>query len=332
MSETSNYMVEFCDPVQMTELCGHVLNVHNSVLIKFAGSTSNLTFFSCHQNKTLSDRNSVTIKYCLNLISRAPHLFFCLGTETQPATLIFQGDDRPADIYSASWQRKKNYKSVCLLPDFYYVNNNGYTWFLDKGIPDWSSRKLEFFWRGSTTGGFNITPESLDALPRYRLCKIAKARAPLTNVGFYNVVQAADHGSQQRIEERLRAEELFLPATEMRDYAERKYIIQVDGNGNSWELVRKLRLGCCLLLAESDWQLWHDRFIFPWEHFVPIKHDFSDLNDIIDWCLTHDDKAQKIAENGRAYGQSAERILSVIINFGTHPGLLVSGLFCLGCG
>jgi len=306
LSDLDDHKTGFLNLASMANACGPQVNPYTSILAEFKGHPSKLTFVVGSDDKTIHARNATTIKYIVDLVSRNPDLFVDLGSISTPARLVFQGDDRPTDANSASWQRKKNYENVCLLPDFYYTNNHGYTKFFDQGVSDWSSRRLEFYWRGSTTGGFNNTLDTLDSLPRYRLCQIAARRRPVTDVAFYSVVQAAPDGSEQRIEERLREEDLLRPFADMGHFVERKFILQVDGNGNSWELVRKLRLGSCLLIGDSDWQLWHDQFIRPWEHFVPIKRDYSDLEEIIDWCLAHDDEARQIAENGRAYALSID--------------------------
>ena len=306
MSDLTDHEIRFLPLAEMQQLCGPEVNGYSSIRVELNGDPSQLRFVLGSDERSVHSRNATTIKYIKDIVTRSPDLFAGIGSSVASASFIFQGDDRPGDAYSASWQRKKHYRNVCLVPDFYYVNNLGYARFFDQGVSAWNSRRLEFYWRGSTTGGFHITTASLDELPRYKLCNVAKARRPLTNVAFYTVVQAAQDGSQQEIEERLREEGLLLPFTDMGHYVDRKYIIQVDGNGNSWELVRKLRLGCCLLIGDSDWQLWHDQFIKPWEHFIPIKRDFSDLNEIIDWCLAHDDEARQIAENGRAYAMAID--------------------------
>lgn len=36
----------------------------------------------------------------------------------------------------------------------------------------------------------------------------------------------------------------------------------------------------------------------PWVHYVPIKSDFSDLLEKVEWLRNNDDKAKEIAKNG----------------------------------
>lgn len=39
----------------------------------------------------------------------------------------------------------------------------------------------------------------------------------------------------------------------------------------------------------------------PWEHYVPVSRDLSDLKDRVIWAREHDDEARKISENARKF-------------------------------
>jgi hypothetical protein len=52
-----------------------------------------------------------------------------------------------------------------------------------------------------------------------------------------------------------------------------------------------------VLIVESDYKLWYSHLLVPYEHFVPVKKDLSDLIEIIQWCIKHDKECFKIAEN-----------------------------------
>src|SRR3546814_15147305 len=59
-----------------------------------------------------------------------------------------------------------------------------------------------------------------------------------------------------------------------------KYQIDVDGNTNSWPgLFLKLLTGAPVLKVESEvgFQQWYYGALEPWQNFVPIKSDASDL-------------------------------------------------------
>ena len=41
----------------------------------------------------------------------------------------------------------------------------------------------------------------------------------------------------------------------------------------------------------------------PLPNYIPVKNDFSDFVEKINWAKTHDDEAQVIAENARKYAK-----------------------------
>lgn len=41
---------------------------------------------------------------------------------------------------------------------------------------------------------------------------------------------------------------------------------------------------------------WFDERIHPYVHYLPVKLDFSNLQEQLDWALGHDKEAQAIAE------------------------------------
>ena len=59
--------------------------------------------------------------------------------------------------------------------------------------------------------------------------------------------------------------------------------------------------GSVALKVDSNNGQWYYGAIKPFEHYVPIKADFSDLNEKIEWLKNNDDKAQQIAKNGRDF-------------------------------
>jgi hypothetical protein len=50
----------------------------------------------------------------------------------------------------------------------------------------------------------------------------------------------------------------------------------------------------------------------PWVHFVPVKHDLSDLIEKIEWLINNDEKAEEIANNGRSLYKKLYNIPNMI--------------------
>jgi hypothetical protein len=86
-----------------------------------------------------------------------------------------------------------------------------------------------------------------------------------------------------------------------------KFAIDIDGQTNTWaNLLVRLHQGCCVLKVESQfgYRQWYYHRLRPWEHFVPVSADLSDLADRVDWVRTHDAAAAEIARNGRNLARS----------------------------
>ena len=90
----------------------------------------------------------------------------------------------------------------------------------------------------------------------------------------------------------------FLSLQEQSKY---RYIINLDGHVSAFRLSIELGMGSVILLAESPWKLWYSDLLVPYEHYVPIKRDLSNLIKQIKWCRDNDDKCQEIVANSAKF-------------------------------
>ena len=47
----------------------------------------------------------------------------------------------------------------------------------------------------------------------------------------------------------------------------------------------------------------NNEYLEPYVHYIPIKEDYSNLEDVIKWCLNNDNHCKEIAENAYDYGK-----------------------------
>lgn len=214
---------------------------------------------------------------------------------------LFQAEDCPDNFTSVSWESRRDWTAVTLVPDLYYFLEDGYSHFMPEACPAWSERSPTLVWRGATTGFITLFPDRIDDLPRYQLVRAAKALGQAADVGFYNIVQAVSPEAHETIHQRFAAEGAIKPFVPFETMAAHKFIADVDGNANSWNFFKKLRLGCCVLKLDGPWRQWFSHRLIEWLHYVPVASDASDLGDKLDWCLSHEDAARQIAENGRQF-------------------------------
>jgi len=84
----------------------------------------------------------------------------------------------------------------------------------------------------------------------------------------------------------------------LEEKAKYKYILNLDGHVAAFRLGHEFSLKSVILIPESKYYLWFSHLLKPYEHFVPVNEDLSNLIDQIKWCINNDDECKKIANNG----------------------------------
>lgn len=80
-----------------------------------------------------------------------------------------------------------------------------------------------------------------------------------------------------------------------------KYQINIDGTVAAYRFPYLLSGGGLVLKQDSSYYEHFYKQLKPWEHYVPIKGDLSDLVEKIKWAREHEDEAYKIAGNAKQY-------------------------------
>jgi hypothetical protein len=194
-----------------------------------------------------------------------------------------------------------------LIPDTSFVSTRGYEssrQVLARNQIAWQDRAPVAFWRGATTG-MRPTPEAWRALERIKLCEIARAHqhTGLFDVGISGVAQFSDPAIIQEIMN----SGLVLGRVPWEDWGRYKYLIDIDGNSSPWSnLLQRLLTGSPVLKVESSRGLlqWFYYELIPWQNYIPIAADMSDLLDKVRWLNRNDQFARKVGENGRAIAEA----------------------------
>ena len=61
--------------------------------------------------------------------------------------------------------------------------------------------------------------------------------------------------------------------------------------------------GFVILFQDTPQHQWFYHEWKPWVHYVPVKHDLSDLFERIEWLRANDDKAHEISVNAIKFAQ-----------------------------
>ena len=90
----------------------------------------------------------------------------------------------------------------------------------------------------------------------------------------------------------------------MRDWAQYKYILHVDGITCSTKLEQELPLGSLILKESSGFRSFYHRLLAPYEHYVPYwRHRPQELLDALAWAAAHEAESAAIAAAGRAFAK-----------------------------
>lgn len=190
-------------------------------------------------------------------------------------------------------------RSLVLIPDFKALT--GYSTLrkeIEKGNQKWSweSKKVKAFWRGSTTGGW-LTTQNWDKLARVKLALLASAYPEKLDACITGVVQC-----DPEIPELIKSKGLLSKRTTQANHLKYKYLVDVDGNSCSFERYFWVLLSNSVVLKQITPNIqWYYGGLKPYQHFVPVKEDLSDLLEKIEWAQTHDAEAKQIAANATQF-------------------------------
>jgi hypothetical protein len=231
-------------------------------------------------------------------------LMHCPGEVESMSVTLSDGDAPSAARFSPSTNRS----DVVPIPDPYFFRFSGFEGFRRLAEGEnvaWSDRSGDIIWRGASSGDGTFDPllgaqQSLRAAQRLELI-LAASKVPGVDAGLSHYRR--DEFKPELLEQ---LGVLKQPIPEQ-SWVRRKFAIDVDGQTNTWSnLIVRMHLGCCVLKLDSKYgyrQWYYDR-LKPWEHYVPVKADASDLGERIEWLRSNDARAREIAANGQQFARS----------------------------
>ena len=144
----------------------------------------------------------------------------------------------------------------------------------------WEDKEEKLFWRGRDSNR-----------NRLKLVKLSQENPDLINASitayFFFRDEEAKLGKS--------------PHVPFFDFFNYKYQLCIDGTVAAYRLPYLLAGGSLVFKQDSKYYEHYYKDLRPWQHYVPIKEDLSDLVEKIEWARNNDEKARKIAENARQF-------------------------------
>ena len=242
------------------------------------------------------------------------------GFFTSPTTLIVVPDRLP--MFSAS---KLSTFSDILLPSFYYLAQAS-SYDPSQDVP-WEDKANTMYWRGSTTGGYARNGDwksfhrqrfmSFVGKEEERMVPIMRRTArglwvpvsakmgsmsSLFDARFIDVIQCDLEECQ---------DEMDLFGVVDRDPAaagfKNRFIFDLDGNAFSGRFYRLLA-SKSTVVKQGIFQEWHDDWLVPWLHYIPVSMELDDLPEVIRYLSTvGGEQARIVAEAGQVAAKTMLR-------------------------
>lgn len=159
-----------------------------------------------------------------------------------------------------------------------------------------NDKKNIIFWRGATTGYNGM--ENINDNLRYKFVS-ELFNVPNIDIGF--------SGFGQDVFNKWSNEYLKYskPVVSIADQMANKFILCLEGNDVASNMGWVLSSNSCPIIAypfEFECYI-HGQGLIPWEHFIPVKRDFTDFFEIMEWCINSENhaKCEEIAKAGKLY-------------------------------
>ncbi|KAJ7476729.1 glycosyl transferase family 90-domain-containing protein [Mycena latifolia] len=195
--------------------------------------------------------------------------------------------------------------SDILFPTEYYYDQSWWSGELE--YPDnisWEDKLPQIYWRGMSNGG-QIVGDNFHAFPRFKLVDLGRTHPELMDVALTRFAETLCGEGCDR--EAVIMEYNITGEGEAReDVYWYKYALDVDGTTFSGRYLGLLRSGSLAFKATVFEEYFND-WLKPYEHYVPVLPDLSDLVEKIEWANDHPEEARLIQQRGM---QVAQRIVT----------------------
>ena len=154
---------------------------------------------------------------------------------------------------------------------------------------DWSTKKPIAFWRGGASGQDRPTlrQQVTSALYYHPSSDVRIARS----WGWENGKGIPDHHLTERCP--------------IRDWFHYKYILIVDGymiaSNHQWVFGSG---SVPIMVTHPNNDYWFKRYLKAGVHYISVSYDLSDINEKLDWLVSHDDEAHEIAKNAMHFAKT----------------------------
>ena len=185
-------------------------------------------------------------------------------------------------------QRFQDFPKFIFLPQDDGIFEHGLMHYFPANIlPSWEQRKELVFWRGACSAD-------------YKRGELLRRDVVKTLIDYpYADVKLIELWH----EDKPIPSHYFAPKAPISIFLQYKYLLIIDGNGISSSHSWVFASGAVPIMITNN-DFWFKKYLIPFENYIPVKYDLSDLIEQLEWCRANDDKAKQIAENARRFAET----------------------------
>ncbi len=170
---------------------------------------------------------------------------------------------------------------------------------LNKWDIPFGEKEDRLVWRGSTTGNFKMNSPLQPPSSRAFIPDVSPNLKTLDiDIGYSALTENISDSNLKTSE----FEPFLKDRMSMRDQLQAKYLLCLEGNDVATSLKWMLASNSVVIMPHPTVESWAcESFLRPFTHYVPVKADLSDLEEVFEWCREHHEHCRRIAESGKAF-------------------------------
>lgn len=145
--------------------------------------------------------------------------------------------------------------------------------------------------------GYIFTEENFLTAPRSQAVTLSIQRPDLIDAKFSALSQCSH---PDRILQRFN--NYFSDPLPVQEHLQYKYQLLIDGNSCAYSRAYWQLFSNSLIFKQNSPHIqWFYKALTPYAHYIPVRSDFGDLLEKIQWAKEHDKEAQRISKNAQKF-------------------------------
>ena len=249
-----------------------------------------LKMYTSYESRSLSTSKLILESITGLILESRRKINFNFYCDDQPPNSLFNGNfPKLTKEYKLAYTKSNNDAGIELIPDFIF-----WDW-PEVGIPSYIDLTSDLIYLSKNKPIYN------------KLFWIGNISTHKNREILFNKREENDLYDFRNTQWRRQSEDSNKLYSEnfisLSDHSKFKYLLDVEGNGYSGRLKILLHSGRPLFIQDRPYHEYYFQYLKEFIHYIPVKRDFSDLNEKIIWSEQNPDKCRIIAQNALSFAE-----------------------------